>query len=238
LFLVWRKNVQVGVSWSVEMHVVTPDADARIVALGRRQHGVVTAEQLGAAGVSRNAVTAREARGWLRRIHRGVYVVGALESPLSRPAAALLALGPAAVLSHRTAATIWGLLPTRPADPIHVTLLNANRRSRHGVEIHHSASVDTRTRHGLRVTSPARTLADLAATNDDLDRALNEAQVLRLVSAQELAAVGRRGVRALRAALDDLVAAGERVIRVTNRQLTSGAEALIARLAVALAPAR
>jgi hypothetical protein len=85
--------------------------DATIVALARRHHGLVTTTQLLSAGFGHNAITLRVAKGWLRRLHRGVYLVGALESDLTKPAAALLATGPHAAISHRTAATIWELLP-------------------------------------------------------------------------------------------------------------------------------
>jgi very-short-patch-repair endonuclease len=174
----------------LELHVVPRRADEAVVALARRQHGVVTARQLLGAGVGPNAVTSKVARGWLRRIHRGVYAVGALESELTAPAAALLAFGPKAILSHRTAAVLWRLLPARPADPVHVTLLNANRRRRRGVRIHHAQTAETRVRHGLRITSPAQTLADLAA--DELERAYNEALVLALVTHQEVRALAAR----------------------------------------------
>lgn len=156
------------------------------MALARRQHGVVTARQLLQAGVGPNAVTAKVARGWLRRVHRGVYAVGALESELTAPAAALAAYGRNAILSHRTAAVLWRLLPARPADPVDVTLLNANRRHRHGVRIHHAQAAEIRRRHGLRLTSPAQTLADLPAC--ELERAYNEALVLGLVTHPEVRA--------------------------------------------------
>jgi very-short-patch-repair endonuclease len=136
-----------------------------------------------------------------RRAHYGVYVVGALEGDLTAPTAALAALGRNAVLSHRTAATIWGLLPYRPADPIHVTLLNANRRRRDGVRIHHARHATVRRRYGLRITSPAQTLADLPP--HELDDAYNEALVLRLVTHQEVRAIAARSP-ALRAIVEDL----------------------------------
>jgi len=145
-------------------------------------------------------VTAKVERGWLRRIHRGVYVVGALESELTAPTAALAAYGRNAIISHRTAAVIWGLLPPRPADPIHITLLNANRRSRPGVQVHRTSDADVRRRHGLRITSPAQTLADLPA--NELERAYNEALVLRLVTHQEVRARATRSP-ALRELVDD-----------------------------------
>jgi predicted transcriptional regulator of viral defense system len=137
------------------LHVTPSGGDAAVVALARRQHGVVTTAGLLQAGFGHNAIAAKVERGWLRRLHRGVYLVGALESPLTKPAAALLATGPNAVLSHRTAAVLWNLLTPRPADPIHITLRNANRRTRRGVTIHHATTLDIRSHHGLRLTSPS-----------------------------------------------------------------------------------
>ena len=256
-----------------------------LVSLARRQHGVVSTAQLLHAGFDDRAIARLVAKGWLRRIHRGVYLVGALESDLTRPAAALLATGPDAALSHRTAAVLWELLPPRPGDPIQVTLLNANRRSRQGVEIYRANALDTRTRHGLRVTSPAETLSRLEGA--DHDRAYNEALILRLIPRDAgatmtrseaerrlLALIAKAGLprprtnvkvhghevdlywpehrlvaefdgwayHSTRAAFErdrlrdaDLQLAGERVLRVTHRQLTGAPERLIARFAVALA---
>jgi predicted transcriptional regulator of viral defense system len=65
------------------MHV-TVGRDAAIVSLARRRHGVVTTAELLDAGFSEGAVRRLVAKGWLRRLHRGVYLVGALESPLTR----------------------------------------------------------------------------------------------------------------------------------------------------------
>jgi Transcriptional regulator, AbiEi antitoxin len=155
------------------------ETHAAIVARARRCHGVVTTADLLQAGFSEGTVARLVARGWLRRLHRGVYLVGALESVLTRPAAALLATGPHAAISHRTAATLWDLLPPEPTEPIHITLLNANRRSRGGVRIHRAAPLEIRRRYGLRVTGPAQTLEQL--TGDEYERALNEAQAQRLV---------------------------------------------------------
>jgi very-short-patch-repair endonuclease len=136
----------------------------------------------------------------LRRAHYGVYVVGALESELTAPTAALAAYGRNAIISHRTAAVIWRLLPHRPADPVHITLLNANRRPRPGVRIHHAQAAQTQRRHGLRLTSPAQTLADLPP--HELDDAYNEALVLRLVTNQEVRAFAARS-KALRELVEE-----------------------------------
>ena len=239
----------------VAVHVTPLLGDAGIVALARRRHGVVTTADLLDAGFGRNAIAARVDRGWLRRIHRGVYAVGALESELTALAAALAAYGPNATLSHRTAAVIWQLLPTRPADPIDITLRAANRRSRPGVTVHRARAAVTRRRHGLRLTSPAQTLADLSP--QELERAYNEALVLNLTTHRELSPFLPRS-RALRALLEDapgmtrsrtafesdrlkdaaLQLTGERVLRVTGRQLEGCPEAVLVRLATAISTIR
>jgi very-short-patch-repair endonuclease len=289
----------------VGMHVIPPDAESSLVARARRQHGVLTFAQLRAAGLGPHAIEGRVARGWMCRVHRGVYAVGALESELTAPTAALAAYGPNAVISHRTAAVVWRLLPARSHDPVEITLLNANRRSRPGVRVHRAQRAETRRRHGLRITSPAQTLADLPP--GELEQAYNEALVLRLTTNQE---VRRHAARspALRAVVEEapgmtrsrmerelralvkraglpapqnnvklhghevdlywpahrlvvefdgwnthssrsafesdrlkdaaLMLAGERVLRVTGRQLTGRQHELVARLAAAISTIR
>lgn len=198
-----------GVGGGAELHVTPRQVDEAVIALARRQHGVVSIAQLHSIGLGRNAVAGRVARGWLRRLHQGVYAVGALESPLTAPAGAILATGGRAVISHRTAAVIWGILEDRPGDPTQITLLNARSQGRRGIRVHHGnlERKEIRTRHDLPLTAPARTLRDLAATApNELEHAINEAQVKRLVTQRDLEALLTRpqcGVRALRDAIDD-----------------------------------
>lgn len=157
-------------------------ADARIAAIAEGQHGVVTARQLAAIGLGRAAISERSARGKLHRLHQGVYAVG--HTGLSQEArwmAAVLACGDGAVLSHLSAAALWGLL--KPEDgPIDVSLPSQSGRCRReGIRIHRCASLaegekapllgipeQTRlapplatVRHGIPVTSIPRTVDDL-----------------------------------------------------------------------------
>jgi very-short-patch-repair endonuclease len=164
-------------------------ADQVIVAVAARQKGVITIAQLLEAGLSHDAVAHRVKRGWLRRLHRGVYLVGPLEVPLSRPMAATLAAGPGALLSHHPAAVLWGLRQPRD-EPMHVTVVARDVRSVE-ISVHRIAYLhphDATRNHGIPVTSPARTLLDLAAiaTPRDLARATEEAQVQRRVSTHSL----------------------------------------------------
>jgi very-short-patch-repair endonuclease len=282
--------------------------ERRVVALAERQHGCVTTAQLKAADVSKDAIAYRQKVGWLTRLHRGVYRVGPLTGPLTREKAALLAFGPKAALSHRTAAAIWGLIGIL-AVLVDVSV-PGKQRDRKGVRVHRYRALDRVTTYeGCRITTPAATIADLAPTLNtrDLARVVEQAQVLRLATRAELIAVlpgsrspalkqalaqprltrseaerrlleliakaglprpltnvriGRHEVdlhwpaqrlvvevdgyafHSTREAFErdrardaDLMALGQRVFRVTWRQIVDEPEALIARLAVALAVA-
>ena len=167
-------------------HVVPP-----LVDLARQQHGVVTARQLAGLGLGRHWIAHRTATGWLRRLHRGVYLVGPVEPPLALTIAATLASGPGALLSHYPAAVLWSQLMGPAPRPAHVTVVGRNARSRAGVTVHRAAYLhpeDATCHQGIPVTSPARTLLDLAtqATRRELARAIEEAQVLNLITEHSL----------------------------------------------------
>jgi very-short-patch-repair endonuclease len=167
----------------------------RIAALAGRQDGVISRRQLVGLGVRPRTIDEWISQGRLIPVHRGVYAVGhpAL-SRRGRSVAALLAVGPDAVLSHRWAAAIWGLVEW-PAHP-HVSVPGRRLRSRRGLSIHFArsyAAADLRCRHGLVITSPLRTLADIGAD----ERAVSEAQVLRRVTRRELESAGGPLARAV-----------------------------------------
>ena len=88
--------------------------DTLIATIAARQHGVVSREQLLDAGVTRAQIALRVRTGRLVAIHRGVYLVGPIPAELAYSQAALLACGPNAVLSHRSAAWVWGLTRYSP----------------------------------------------------------------------------------------------------------------------------
>jgi very-short-patch-repair endonuclease len=166
------------------------------------------------AGLLHSSIGRRSDRGLLHRIHRGVYVLGhkAL-AQYARESAALLAAGDRAVISHISAAAVWGFgPPPAPEDDIHITTIGSKVRSRPGLTAHRSRTLqpcDIRRLHGLPVTAPARTLFDLAATGyHHLDRAFGEAHAQRLVTARDIEdaierAGPRAGIRALRALQSD-----------------------------------
>jgi very-short-patch-repair endonuclease len=164
-------------------------ADRAVIEIARRQHAVVGMADLAAAGLGRHAIAHRTATGWLRPMFRGVYLVGPLEMPLSRLMGAVLAAGTGAVLSHDSAAVLWSLRSDRRG-PIDVTVPARKIRGRPGIRVHRSQlhPRDATRKHGIPVTSPARTLLDLAATlpHRDLDRAVEQAQVQRQASLHSL----------------------------------------------------
>src|SRR5206468_3749619 len=124
--------------------------------------------------------------GRLHRVYRGVYAVGhtALGNE-GRWMAAVLASGEGAVLSHRSATELWGLLEPRNG-PVDITIPTAGgRRRRPGIRLHRFPSLPkaaTTRHHGIAVTTPAQTIADLrrVASIDDVRRAIREAEFHRL----------------------------------------------------------
>jgi very-short-patch-repair endonuclease len=183
-----------------------PPLDRALAALADRQWGVVSLAQLRALGIGARAVQQRAAAGRLHRVHRGVYAVGHRALRVEgRRVAAVLACGPGAVLSHRTAAAHWGLLATDQVG-IDVTAPRS-RQGAPGIRLHSSRSLDAQetTRHqGIPITTVHRTLLDLAATTraDQLERALAQAMYLQLYDHRAITDVitrsnGHRGTKVL-----------------------------------------
>ena len=161
------------------------DPDRALAALAARQKGVVNYAQLVALGFSRRAIARRIERGQLHPLHRGVYAVG--HKALTREGrwlAATMACGEGAVLSHVTAAIVWGL---RRGDAalIDVTVARGGRTAPAGVRLHRAGTLtpeDRTRRDALPVTTVARTLFDLATVLPQraLERALEEAEARHL----------------------------------------------------------
>lgn len=184
-----------------------------IEALAAGQHGVVTRRQLLDAGLSAGAIQRRVRRGRLRPEHRGVYLVGPVQSPRARPLAAVLAAGPGAVVSHGSAASLWEVRPAPgPNHPVDLTVPGGGRHPRPGIRFHRAVPITDAERtvlQGIPITAPGRTLVDLAgvAGSRELERAVALAERRRLVTLRELAALvvrhaGRPGIPALRSLLD------------------------------------
>jgi len=121
------------------MQAESAPPDKMVARIAARQHGVITFGQLLGAGLSKGGVLRRERRGWLHRIHRGVYAVGHPSiGAEGRYMAAVLACGRGTTLSHRSAAGLWLLLPAALGD-VHV--IAAGRGSRRFPERNPPASV-------------------------------------------------------------------------------------------------
>jgi very-short-patch-repair endonuclease len=187
--------------------------DGEIACIADGQYGLVTLEQLRGLGISKDAAGQRVRAGRLHRVHEGVYVVGhSLLTSEGLWLAAVFASGPGAVLSHRSAAALWGI---RADEHGAVDVTAANRRGRHpsGISAHRYSlpEGDWTTVRGIRCTTVERTLLDLAAVIPvwQLRKALAEAEVLRIVDLSALRALirrsrRRRGVARLRLILDEL----------------------------------
>jgi very-short-patch-repair endonuclease len=173
-----------------------PKPDILIARIAGRQYGVVSLEQLEAAGIRDRGRRRRVAAGRLHRIHRGVYAVGhAALSQEGRWMAAVLALGEGAALSHQSAAELWGIRRRarrllddngRDAAAIDVTVPGtAGRAGREGIALHRSSTLtasDCTRRDGIPVTKPGRTLSDLRTllSAAQFNAAIREAEFLRL----------------------------------------------------------
>ena len=173
-------------------------ADRAVAALASRQHRVVSRAQLLDAGLSARAIERRLEREWLHRQYDGVYSVGTAKlDRRGRWMAAVLACGPGAVLSHRDAAALWGILPSNRS-AIDVTA--PTRRRRRGIEVTRRVLPpdETTTLDGIPVTTVARTLLDLAAVESEsrLERALSEAERRRLADHTPLTVLFGRHPRA------------------------------------------
>jgi hypothetical protein len=153
----------------------------------------VTRAQLLGLGLTVSAFKHLVASGRLIRVHAGVYAVGHVNNtPVARAFAAVLACGDGALLSHGSAATLWGFSKYWD-EPFEVTVWRSQRR-RPGIKIHRSRVLtdpDRDCQLGVPVTSPARTALDIAPrlTDKRLTRVVNDGQHARLLHLDDLADV-------------------------------------------------
>jgi very-short-patch-repair endonuclease len=171
--------------------------DTLIARVAANQHGVITTTQLARAGLSSGRIAERAAAGRLHRLHRGVYAVGHPRvSEHGRWMAAVLACGEGAVLSHLSAAELWGIRRRvrRQSEAggrgghttVHVTIPStAGKRRQNGIVLHRSSTLiasNCTRRDGIPVTKPGRTLADLhpLLSPAEFSAAVREAEFLGL----------------------------------------------------------
>jgi hypothetical protein len=148
----------------------------KISRVADRQYGHVTRQQLLELGIASPTITHWARNRRLIRVHAGVYAVGhAQHTALARAMAAVLACGDRAVLSHDSAAALWGVRIWPRIPEVSCAL----ERRRPGIRTHRTQTLstkDVRTRHAIRTTGPARTILDIQdrLTDRQLTRAINE----------------------------------------------------------------
>jgi uncharacterized protein DUF559 len=195
-----------------EVRLQTREKDVELAELARRQHGVVARRQLARLGFSDDAISHRLTGARLHRLHPGVYAVGHRALPREGSwMAAVLAAGGEAVLSHTSAAALWGLRQSDERRP-EVTVPRASRSTpslcRHCSFL---AADEVTVKGSIPVTSVARTLFDLATCVRpwEFERAVREAEFLRLPQRPSLEDLyvrhpRRRGARLVRLTLERL----------------------------------
>ena len=152
--------------------------EAAIAVIAGRQHGYITRAQLLAIGLGIGAIKYRVEIGRLIPVYAGVYAVGYVRrTPVARACAAVLACGDKAMLSHGSAASLWGFAKHWD-EPFEVTAPSIRRRN--GIKVHRCRTLARRdiTRQlGIRVTTPARTVLDNSPrlTGKRLSRFVNDA---------------------------------------------------------------
>jgi very-short-patch-repair endonuclease len=174
--------------------------DRRVAALAAESLGVLSVAELRGCGLDDDAISVRTARGWLHPVHRGVYAVGHLALTLKgRFLAAVKACGGGAVLSHISAGVLWRILEWEERY-VEITVAGTSPRRHPGIRAHRTRRLDPADvvqHEGIPVTSPARTLVDLAGVipHRPLRRAVREALGLQLTTLAELNQAMRRAGR-------------------------------------------
>jgi very-short-patch-repair endonuclease len=187
-----------------------PDFERLIADLAQRQYGLIALWQL--PGLDEELARKRAAAGNLHRMHQGVYAVGhPLLSRKGHLMAAVLACGPRAVLPHRSAAFLHGILDDS-RNRVDVIAPNRRGRAPKGISAHRDGTLTTTDRsviEGIPCTSFARTLLDIAATQsvDTLRYAVTQSEVEEAFDLAEVVELlkrsrGCRGVARLRLAIE------------------------------------
>jgi predicted transcriptional regulator of viral defense system len=161
--------------------------EAALAWVASRQLALITVAQLHVAGVGRGGVRRRRENGSVHPMYRGVYLVGhSVSPPGALELGAVLTCGQRTLISHESAAGLWGFAKPPPGD-VEVTVIARGCRSRAGLRVHQVetlAAADRGQRNGIPITAPARAAIDYAATvsAQEAERAMAEAFALRLVT--------------------------------------------------------
>jgi len=184
-----------------------------IARVAGRQDNVIALEHLLKAGLGEDAVAQRVKGGSMQRLHRGIFLLGAAPpTQMARARAAVMACREGAVLSHRSAAELFRLLPETGGE-VDVTVVGRNQGFHPGIRLHRPRALarhDVTSVRRIPVTSIARTICDLAATEPSrvVEAAFQEALYRDIVSPDRLAQVlarepRRKGAPVIRALLED-----------------------------------
>jgi very-short-patch-repair endonuclease len=137
--------------------------------LASRQQGIVAREQLRGLGLGDRAISHALARGWLRPVFHGVFAVGHEHLAVhARMLAATLSCGEGSVVSHGTAAWLLGLRSWRPKEIDVIAPVESGRKIA-GIRrrfVPPPVGGEVWRRHGILLTSPARTIVDCAGILD------------------------------------------------------------------------
>jgi very-short-patch-repair endonuclease/predicted transcriptional regulator of viral defense system len=183
-----------------------PSDDRRLLAIAARQHGCLSLEQLRACGLTRHQLAQRVGSGWLQRLGPRAFAIGGSPPTWEQQlVAAVLDLGPSALVSHRAAAALHGFDGYEPR-AIELTVPRSGRGATGPWIVHTSRRLERVDRvhaGGLPATSASRTIIDLAASASvsELERAIDSAVRDGLSSPaflarrlHDLRGRGRRGV--------------------------------------------
>jgi very-short-patch-repair endonuclease len=196
---------------------------ARAWGLARAQHGAIAWRQLRELGLSAQAIQHRIGTGRLFPVGRGVYAVGRADlTRHGRWMAAVLSAGPGAVLSHGSAAALWGFGVER-SGRIEVSVPSCAGRLLKAIDVHRRPRLrasDTTSHERIPVTGVVRTMVDIASRVEPvaLERAIGEADRLERIDPEALLAAlddyaNQNGVGKLRHVLV------RRAFRLTDSEL-------------------
>lgn len=215
-------------------HVGEMTSTKEVITFAKRNGGIFSTQEALALGMVRATLHRRVADGVFVRVGQGLY---ALPGTATRPDLAMRAAHRLleAVVSHQSAARIHGFEPIGKSPPS-VTVSHRGTHSFPGVIVHqatdlleeHVIEID-----GLRVTTPLRTLVDLAKVlrRPQLERVIEHALVTGKVKVGELVDMvaalsrqGKKGFKNLHSIIDERL--------VGTAKLESELERILLRLIV------
>lgn len=167
------------------------DVERILREIGVAQHGVATRPQLIACGIAAHVIDRLIRSGRLVVLRRGVYQLGPLPVEHSAEASAVLGCGEGGRISHVSAAVLQGLIAARAHQPVEVMMARRRRRRIEGVRVHRVRDLlpdEVTAIDGIPVTTPARTLLDIAETmtSREVEQALAKALRMQLVTREDV----------------------------------------------------